>query len=234
MSTYDSAYLLGLWNRLTGRPTADSITDASKYQRLTEAQSEIVKDIASIAPYVLYPTVGYQSIPTLTTTDGGQTFTFGTDSNGYALAPMGRASIYTNLNDIPSNPWRAGVDYIPLGATAIQIPNNNVYAGTLYWRGITPPGDITDTLQPVLFPEGMRQLIAYRAASAFCLEGNRNPDLGARLALQYGFPMAPAPGMFATWMLELKTAYKHGGALGSNVTGLAVAVGSQFGPSYTP
>lgn len=232
MATYDSAYLLGLFNRLTGRPTTDVITDASKYQRLTEAQSEIVKDIAGICPYVLYPTVGYGSIPTLSTSDN-QTFTFGTDSNGYAIAPMGKAAIYQSLNDIPTNPWRLGVDYIALGATAIQIPNNNTYAGTLYWRGITPPGDIDASHQPALFPEGARLLIPYRAAITFCLEGNRNPDLGLQLQALYGRPFGTQPGMFATWLLEWKTAFKGGGALGQHVTGLAVAIGSQFGPSFS-
>lgn len=226
MATYDSAYLLDLFNRLTGRPAADTITNASKYQRLTEAQSEIVKDIASVCPYVLYPTVGYASIPQLTTSDN-QTFTFGTDSNGYALAPMGKVGIYQNLNDIPGSPWREGWDYVALGATAIQIPNNGVFSGPLYWRGITPPGDITDVLQPVLFPEGARQLIAYRAAIAFALEGNRNPELGLQLQAQYGRPFGDRPGMFASWLLEWKLAYRNGGALGSNVTGLAVAIGSQ-------
>lgn len=217
-----------MFNRLTGRPNTDAVTPASKYQRLSEAQTAIVTDIASIFPSCLYPTVAYGSIPTLTTTDN-QTFTFGTDSNGYAIAPMGKTSIFQSLNDIPTRPWRAGVDYIPLGGTAIQIPNNGTHSGTLYWRGITPPGVIADTTltQPALFPEGARQLIAYRAAIAFCMEGNRNPELGAYLMSVYGRPFGVNPGMFATWMLQWETAFRTGGAL-QQVTGMQVAVGSSF------
>lgn len=225
MATYDSVSLLGIFNRLTGRPSSDAITDPSKYQRLTEAQAQIVADIAGIFPDCLYPAVGYSSIPTLATTDS-QTFTFGTDSNGYALAPMGRVGIFSSLNDIPSNPWREGRDYIALGGTAIQIPNNNTYGGTLYWRGITPPGDINATTgQPVLLPEGARLLIPHRAAIGFCLEANRNPDLGLQLQAQYGRPFGTQPGMFAQWMQVFRTAFRNGGALGT-FTGMQLALGS--------
>lgn len=223
-ATWDSAYLLALLNRLTGRPASDSITDASKYQRLSEAQNEIVGDIAGIIPRVLYPAVGYGSIPACSTTDN-QTFTFGTDSNGYAVSPIGKVSIYTSLNDIPTNPWVANRDYIPIGTTAIQIPNNNTYSGTLYWRGITNPPDIDATHQPSLFPEASRELIAIRAAYNFAGEGNRNPDLAALMAVRYGAPLSVAPGRFAWWCLTWKTQFRSGGVL-SQVTGAQVAVGS--------
>lgn len=222
---YSSSYLLDMFNRLTGRPSTDAVSPASKYTRLSEAQSAIVVDIAAVCPDVLYPPVSYASTPTLTTTDN-QTFTFGTDANGYALAPMGKTSIYDSLDNIPNCPWQAGRDYIPLGATAIQIPNNGSFSGTLYWRGISPPGVIDGSHEPVLFPEGARQLIAYRAAINFLLEGGRNPALSAQYQLLYGRPFGAQPGMFASWCLEWRTAYRGGGVLGPQVTGLAVAVGS--------
>lgn len=205
------------------------MTAASKYQRLTDAQNQIVTDIAGIFPSCLYPTVGYATIPTLTPDSANQTFTFGTDSNGFALTPMGRASIYPSLDSIPSNPWIAGVDYIPLGGTAIQIPNNGSYGGTLYWRGISPPGiiDGSGSHEPVLFPESARLLIAYRAAINFLLEASRDPDQATRYMGLYGRPFGPAPGMFATQMQEWKTQWRGGGALGS-LTGMQVAVGSSF------
>lgn len=228
---YSSSYLLGLFNRLTGRPAADAITPASKYERLSEAQTAIVTDIATIYPECLYPTVAYASIPTLTTTDN-QNFTFGTDSNGFALTPMGKASIYKSLNDIPNRPMVPGRDFIPLGGTMIQIPNNGTYTGTLYWRGISPPGVIADTVagQPSLFPEGARQLIAYRAAINFLLEAGRNVDLAHELMAIYGRPFGFTPGLFATWMLEWETQWRGGGVLGNQISGLQVAVGSY--PNY--
>lgn len=226
MATWDSAYLLSFFDRLAGRPSTDAITPASKYQRLSEAQNEIVADLAGICPHVLYPTVGYQAMPQLTTTDS-QTFTFGTDSNGYPVTPIGKVGIYSSLNDIPSNPWRANQDYVPLGGTAIQIPNNNTYAGTLYWRGIKNPADITATSQPSLFPEASRELIVIRAVYNFAGEGNKNAALAGTMALRYGIPLGAAPGRFAYWCLTWKTQFKGGGAL-NTLTGQQVAVGSAF------
>lgn len=231
---YSSPYLLEMVKRLVGRPNAGTPSPASWYTRLSEAQAVIVADIAAICPEVLYPTVSYDSIPQLTSTDGGQTFTFGTDSNGYALAPMGKTGIYASLNDIPDYPWVPGRDYVPLGGTAIQIPNNGTWTGPLYWRGITPPGVIDDTHAPVLFPEASRALIAYRAAIAFLEEGGRNLALAATYKVDYGRPFGAQPGMFAEWCLTWRTSYRSGGVLGPQITGMAVAVGSAYnnGGSY--
>lgn len=221
-ATWDSAYLLDLFNRLTGRPTSDSISGTTKYQMLSEAQNEIVADIAAICPNVLYPT----TTPTMSTSDS-KTFTFGTDANGYNITPMGKATIYTNLNNIPTNPWMEGADYIALGGTAIQIPNNNTYSGTLYYRAITNPADIDATHQPALFPEASRELIAIRAAYNFGGEGNRNPDLVGTMGIRYGAPLSAQPGRFAYWCLTWKTQFKTGGALAS-LSGMQVAAGSSY------
>lgn len=225
MAVYDSAYLLSQFLRFVGRPpSADANTTASYYQRLSEAQEQVVADIAGIFPDCLYPIVGYNSIPTLTTTDN-QTFTFGTDPDGYPLSPMGSVGIYRSLNDIPYSPMEPGVDYIPLGARAIQMPSNQVWSGPLYWRGITPPGAMTASVQPVLFPEASRELITMRAAVNFASEAVRNPPLAALYSGQYGYPLNSNPGRFAFWMLEWRTQFMGGGALGS-FTGLQVALGS--------
>lgn len=229
---WTSIYLLRMFKRLVGRSNiADAVTNASYYERLTEAQAAIVTDIAGIFPDCLYPTVTYASIPTLTTTDN-KTFTFGTDSNGMAIAPMGKAAIFASLNDIPTNPWRPGHDFIPLGGTAIQIPNNNTYSGTLYWRGITAPGVIDEDSEPVLFPETSRNLIAMRAAIAFLTEGGRGLELADRYTEQYGRPLGTRPGLFAQQMLEWENQWRGGGVLGQRVTGLMVAAGSQFNGGF--
>jgi len=225
MSAYDSADLLALFKSYAGRPTADVITDAQYYARLTRAQDQVVTDIAGTCPWVLYPTVDYASIPTLTTADGGQTFTFGMDANGYALTPMGEASIYRALTDIPDCPMVKGRDYIPLGGTAIQIPNDNTYNGTLYWRGISPPGPITATDQPALFPEASRELIAIRAAANFGMEGSRNTAVYQLYSTTYGYPLAQNTGRFAWWCLTWRSQFAGGGALLS-FSGRAIAIGS--------
>ena len=221
---YNAAYLLKFLLRLIARPAADSISAASYYERLTDAQTLIVTDIASICPQVLYPAVAYGSIPTLTTADS-KLFTFGTDSNGFAIAPMGKVRIYRSLNDIPNNPLVENVDYQSVGQTAIRTLNNTSITDTLYWVGITPPGVIDATHDPVLFPEGSRQLIAYRAAIAFLLEGGRNPGLAHEYMALYGRPFGPNPGLFASQMLSWRDQFAGGGMLGG-VTGLQVAVGS--------
>lgn len=184
-------------------------------------------DITAVCPHVLYQPVGYASIPTLTTTDGGQTFTFGTDANGYAIAPFGKAAIYRSLNDIPDWPMVLNVDYIPLGSTAIQIKDNQSYTGTLYWRGVIQPGSINDDglHEPALFPEGSRMLIAYKAAINFLLEGGRNPVLAATYMQMYGRPYGGNPGLFAQWLQNWRTQFQNGGALQS-ASGLQVATGS--------
>lgn len=210
MATWDSPYLLKRFNAYTGRPSTDAISDPDKYQRLNEALQEIVGDIAAICPWVLYPKVAYGSMPTLTTTDN-QVFTFGTDSNGALIAPIGLTGIYRDLHDIPDNPY---TDYIDEG-TQIRIPQDRTYTGTLYWRGITMPADMTAAQDPGLFPAPARELIAIRAAYNFCLEYNRNPDVAANMAVLYGRPLSANPGRFVYWCLSWQTQFRSGGALGT-------------------
>ena len=50
MATFDSAYLLKMFNRKAGRPTADTITDPLKYERLSEAQNNVIAMLAAVAP----------------------------------------------------------------------------------------------------------------------------------------------------------------------------------------
>ncbi len=74
------------------------------------------------------------ALPAHFTADGGYTFTFGTDGNGYALFPLGKANIYPSLNAVPNYPWVPGVDYLDEG-TQIRMPNNIAYSGTCTGRG---------------------------------------------------------------------------------------------------
>jgi hypothetical protein len=205
-ATWDSAYLLSLFNRKAGRPATDSITDVSKYQRLSESQNRVIAMIASVAPYSLYPKVAYGSFPTLSTTDN-QVFTFGTDSNGYAITPIGKTGIYPTLNSIPDFPWRENDDYLNEGSQ-IRIPDNRTYSGTLYWRGVTQPADIDATHQPSIIPEGARELIVIDAVRQFSEEGARNSNLAALMLGEWNTA-------WPTWCLAWKTSFRQGGALGN-------------------
>ncbi len=218
MSTYDSADLLALFNSMAGRPTTDAITDAQKYARLSKAQNRVIAKMMPVCPKSLYPKAAYGSLPTLTTTDS-QIFTFGTDTNGYAVFPGGHGGVYTSLNDIPDYPWVEGRDYM-LEGTQIRIPNNGTYTGTLYWYGITNPADITAVVQPALFPEASRELIAIEGVRQFAVEYVRNLALADEMQSEWDKAW---PG----WCLVWKTQFRSGGAL--NVfSGRDLALASQY------
>lgn len=206
MATWDSAYLLKSFNRRAGRPSTDSIGDPDKYARLSESQNRVIAMISAIAPYSLYPKVAYGSFPTLSTTDN-QVYTFGADSNGYAITPMGKTGIYPSLNSIPDHPWAEGFDYLNEG-NQIRIPNNGTHSGTLYWRGIQQPADMDATHQPSIFPEAARELIVIDAVRQFAEEGARFPDLAALMLGEWN-------SAWPTWCMVWKTSFRQGGVLGS-------------------
>lgn len=218
-ATWDSAYLLAYFNRLIGRSATDTITPATKYQMLSEAQNEVHADIVAVCPHILYPT---GAIPTLTLASDLKTATFGTDPNLYAKFPMGHGNVYQSLNDIPTSPF---VDYMNEG-TQIRALNNGTLPAALYWYGISQPIDISATDQPVLFPEASRELIGIRAAYNFGSEGNRNPTLSQTMAVRYGYVLSGKPGRFDQWCLTWKTQFARGGML-TSITGRNLAIAGQ-------
>lgn len=198
---WQSADLLTRFNQLAGRPDADAIPDATKYQYLADAQQSVVAKIASIAPRVLYnpPTA-------MTTADGGYTFTFGTDGNGYPLFPMGKTGIFPSLVSIPDYPWQPGIDYLDEGVQ-IRMPNNRQWSGPLYWYGITPPQQMSATVQPVLQPPPARILIVIEAVRTFAEEFARNPALVSTMENKWANEFGP-------WMTQLRRHFRGGGLLG--------------------
>jgi len=197
---WDSAYLLDQFNRYAGRPDADAITPATKYTYLSEGQAKVVGEILARQPEVLV-----QPPMQMVTTDGGMTFNFGTDANGYPLFPMGKAGIYRRLEDIPDFPLNEGWDYLNEG-TQIRIPNNRSLPYPLYWRGVVPPPEISASMQPVLMPEMARELITIYAVKAFAQAGNLHPDLAMQMTEEWGRE-------FSRWMLVYRTQFRSGGAM---------------------
>ena len=222
MATFDSAYLLSWFNRKAGRPEppegSDAITDASKYQRLTESQNRVIAQMMAVAPQSLYPKVSYANMPTLTTTDQ-QVFTFGTDANGYPISPMGKTWVGPSLSGLLDSPWVEGSDYYNEG-TQIRIPDNRSFAGTLYWYGIPNPPDITATTQPSIFPEAARELIVMDAVRQFATEYIRNPALASAMKAEWDLA-------WPTWCLAWKTNFRQGGAY-SAWTGRDMALNSYY------
>jgi len=224
VATYDSAYLLKLFNRYTGRPTSsDTISDADKYERLSEAQNRVVQDMFARVPNSLYPKTA--NLPTMTSSAGGNIWTFGTDPQGFAITPMGKTRIFPNQQSFPDFPWIEGVDYVNEG-TQIRLPNARTWAGTLYWYGIAAPTDISASNQPALFPPSFRDLIVYEAVRAYAEETVRNDDLAARMAQRYAERLREG---FLAW----KTQFSDGGAL-TSWSGLRIAEagGSVAGMSF--
>lgn len=167
---YQSSDLLSLFNNYAGRPTSDVITDPQKYARLAQAQDDVITDIANVAGFTLYGN------PTLmTSADGGYTYTFGLDGNGYALFPLS-AKIFPNLNSVPNYQWIPGQDYVDEG-TQIRSLNNVPFPVAPYFQGIIPPAAMTAAVQPVIQPPQARILIPIRAVLNFAQEGVRNTDL---------------------------------------------------------
>jgi hypothetical protein len=201
-----SAELLDLFNRLTGRPKADAITDATKYTWLKEAQNEVISEMASVAPKVLYQRVGTASLPQLVTTDQN-VFTFGLDTNGDPVAPFGAAQIYRSITDVPDRPLRPDWDYIDEG-NQIRLPRNRKYAGALYWRGVVFPLALDAGLghAPALIPGPANELTAVRAAKNFGEAANRNPTLVATMTVRW-------KSRFPYWCLLWKKQFSRGGAL---------------------
>lgn len=208
MATFASSDLLTRFNQITGRPASgDSIADAQKYARLSDAQQTVIADAASRAPNAFYSKAAYGSLPTMTTTDQ-QVFTFGTDVNGNPMMPIGKVRIFQSLSAYPDFPLQEGIDYLNEG-TQIRMPNNTTYGGTLWWRGIAPVLDITATNQPAVIPVNFRLLIVYEAVRQYAMEGGtRNMELKQLMDAEYDRD-------FARYCLVLKTQFSSGGALGS-------------------
>ena len=210
---FDSADLLQRMNAYAGRPTADSISDAAKYQCLADGQNEVIMEIANVAQNSL---VG--APVAMTTADGGYTWTFGTDGDGYALFPLGKAQIYPTLTAVPDYPWIPGIDYLDEG-TQIRLPNNQQWPGPLYWRGMTSPPAISATNQPVIQPPLSRILIVIKGVRIFAEQFARNPVLAAT--------------MEARWQREWP---KHATAIrrhfrGARTLGPLTSAGGAWGPS---
>lgn len=213
---WESEDLLRRWNQKAGRPASDAITDESKYGWLADGQASVITKIAGIVPRVLY------GAPTaMETADGGYTWTFGEDGNGYALFPMGKARIFMDLVSVPFAPLRPGIDYLDEGTT-IRMPNNMPWSGTLYWYGIDPPEQLSETVQPVLFPPSARILIVIEAVRQFAQQFGRNNALEQAMDREWDNEFPPT-------MTMLRTHFRGGGALGSMLRPLLPAGAAPFG-----
>jgi hypothetical protein len=200
---WKSADLLASFNMLAARPASDGgLTDDQKYRFLSDAQQYIVDRVASISPKTMYGTP-----QEMLSSDGGLTYSFGNDSVGTPLMPIGKATIYSSLSSIPGGAWRPGIDYLDEG-TQIRLPNNTPFAGPMYWYGVTPVEALTAAFQPVLMPPDKRHLIVIRAVKDYGESGGpRNPELADRLDVRF-------EREFGIYMTMLRKHFSNGGGIG--------------------
>lgn len=206
-ATWDSARCLAKFNELSGRPVSnDPMTDAAKYLRMSDAQNEVIQDIAPRFPKTLVSKAVAASTPTLSTSDN-KIFTFGTDVSGTdAQFPIGRVRIFTALANIPDSPWVEGIDYLNEG-TQIRIPNNRTHSGTLYWRGMAAVANITAAVAPSIVPPPARVLICYKAVEVLAREAMRDEALATNMENLYD-------RAFRRWCLVWKTQMSSGTGYG--------------------
>lgn len=200
MATYDSAWCLAEFNRLAGRPSGDQVTTTQKYQRLAQAQQEVIGDVAAICPTALYRTGG----PTATTTSGGIVHTFGSDGQGHAVGPIGHVWIGRSTARYPDLDLIEGVDYDNEG-TQIRMRNERVES-TLYWNGIPTPADLSASQEPALRPAPARMLIVVKAVWSFAEEGAAEPALAEMMAQRYARE-------FQRHLITWKTQFRNGGGV---------------------
>lgn len=159
MSLWDSADLVRRAKVRCSRPASDSAftvtsTDDVWYDFATEAQDRVNRNLAIFVPDALW------TVPTeLSSSDGGYTYTFGSDVDSEAIFAFGHFKLYENLESIPDYPLVPGVDFTVEGTsgadlgTVIRIPANITRTftdGGPYAQYVAPANVVTSTTQPTI------------------------------------------------------------------------------------
>lgn len=208
MALWDSADLLSRMVSYMLRPeseTSDASNVALYYALLTEAQSEWVTHIASVAPS---SQVGAPCL--MVSTDGGQTYEFRNAQN-VKVFPMGHAEIRASRGGpllLPTSDASMAGDYVPEG-DHIRIPNGvtRVYPAGPYARFIDPAGEISASSAPTLNPPHARILLVFRALSKWARRGGMRdpqPFLDMENEAWFGNPAAGVHGILG--MLQTQQA----------------------------
>lgn len=188
MADFDSADCLSRVKSLAGRPSTDAaIADARWYALLEEAQDYYVRQFAVHIPYVML------SAPTtLTSADGGATYTFA--SSIYPLAVV----IYEAANGRLLRPgayWDANADYVWEGDKMRHTRGQTrTYANGPVAQYVAPAGTLDGSNEPTLMPSFARILMIYRAVAEFMRQGgyrDPGPFEQRERELAWGDPRAP-------------------------------------------
>lgn len=162
--------------------STEEIDDAGLYRLLSDAQREVVVQIANVVPEVMYVH------EKLTTADGGVSYTFLKEPLGdYELrqSPTGRLLI-------PAPEWDMAGDFVPNGQS-IRFPGQKAksFSNGPWARYVKTPADIDAGTQPTLLPVLARSLLPPTAAALFARRGGlRDPAPYEAMAnrIWYGDP----------------------------------------------
>jgi hypothetical protein len=176
MALYDSADLLTRFRDYADRPDDDQdLTDAKAYRYLTDAQVQVVSELAAIFPRML---MGDPVL--LTTTDNGATYTLGDDTEGDPIIPYGHAEVYASISGLELyGATYAGFDGdVVFEGGTIRIPagQTRTFDSGPYIRYVALPLAISATDEPTLVPKQLRNLILFRALVLWAnTGGHRDP-----------------------------------------------------------
>lgn len=176
MARWDSEELLEKF-KLYGQIPANTVypTDAQIYGMLRDAQEYVMVEMASQAPHV------NMGAPTqLSTSDGGYTYKFGTDTDGDPIFPIGHVEVAARDGGrilYGGTYFSGSLDFVAEG-DRIRMPRGvaKTFASGPFARFVTPPGALNADNEPVLKPKHARILIVYRALVQWAnIGGKKDP-----------------------------------------------------------
>jgi hypothetical protein len=177
LALYDSDFLLEAFRDEADRPDDDEdLTDAKVYRYLTRAQVPVYSAITARFPRLL---MGAPAL--MSSSDGGYTYTVGTDSEGSTIYPFGHAEVYSrSLNgaELYGSTYGGFNGDVVFEGSKIRIPagNTKTFASGPYIRYVALPLTISDSVEPTLQPKQIRGLILQQALILWANSGgHRDP-----------------------------------------------------------
>ena len=234
MGLYTTSGLLAFVKQQARRPSSDAaMPDSQWYIYLSRGQREWLMTIATIAPEA------NMSAPTLlSSADGNVTYTFGLDSDGLPILPIGHVELYDGPRGLLLRPGTyddPSCDYVIEGNT-VRFPGNvsRTYHNGLYARYTNPqPADIGASQEPTLQPVNARSLIGYRALILYAQEsGDRDPSNWIQAETRY-WAGNPAIGDYGILGM-LKSQYRNAGMAAIPAPPIYWWRNTNWGQGYSP
>lgn len=114
------------------------------------------------------------SVVLTVTPDPSYIFTFGTDSDGNSLYPLGDVMLFRQLSDNPDWALREGVEF-QMEGNKIRLTDNVPWSGDLpYFQCLALPLTLSATVPPVLRPVQARELIVNAAALKYAEDSDES------------------------------------------------------------